>query len=252
MDRSRLEWNPGLWLDARRAVWIEGTRSLVVADLHLGYVWAHRHEGQLLPISVREDSTERLLALMHSYQPREVVFLGDVVHRAVSAPALCAEITRLFAEVSARSRPRIVLGNHDAHLPGLLAECGIVVKMGRQLQAGPHLLLHGDEPDDPEGISETFAAIGGGGRVIIGHEHPAISLSDGVASRVKCPCFLSSSEVLVLPAFSRWAAGTDPRGGRFLSPFARLTQFDRAIAILAGKLLPVRYGHASSNAPYRQ
>jgi uncharacterized protein len=239
-DRSRMELEPGLWLDARRAVWIEDARALVVADLHLGYVWAHRFEGQLLPLSVREDSTERLLDLIASYRPAEVVLLGDVVHRVVPAPELRSEVRRLAAEVAERARLRIVMGNHDAHLSTLLADLGVEVETALQILAGSHLLLHGDGPDDAERVAAAFREIASGGRVIMGHEHPALTLSDGVSSSVKCPCFLASRQVLVLPAFSRWAAGSNAREGRFLSPFARRAEFDQGIAILANKLLPVR------------
>jgi putative SbcD/Mre11-related phosphoesterase len=246
MDRSRLELEPGLWLDARRALWIKGIAgiehagTLVVADLHLGYVWAHRFEGQLLPLSAREDSTERLLDLIASYRPAEVVLLGDVVHRVVPVPELRSEMRRLAIEVSARARLRIVLGNHDAQLSALLAEIGVEAETARQIQAGPHLLLHGDAPDDAERITAALRLAAPGGRVIIGHEHPALTVSDGVSTSVKCPCFLVSPDVLVLPAFSQWAAGTNAREGRFLSPFANRARFDRGIAILAGKLLPVK------------
>ena len=240
MDRSRMELEPGLWLDARRAVWIEDARTLVVADLHLGYIWAHRFAGQLLPLSAREDSTERLLDLIASYRPAEVVLLGDVVHRVVPAPELRSEARRLAGEVAGRARLRIVLGNHDAHLSTFLAGIGVEVETARQLRAGAHLLLHGDGLDDGERVAAAFRESAPGGRVIIGHEHPALTLSDGVSSCVKCPCFLASRELLVLPAFSRWAAGTNAREGRFLSPFSRRTQFDQGIAILADKLLSVR------------
>jgi uncharacterized protein len=240
MDRSRMELEPGLWLDARRAAWLEESRTLVVADLHLGYVWAHRFEGQLLPLSAREDSTERLLDLIASYRPSEVVLLGDVVHRVVPAPELSSEVRRLAVEVSGRARLRIVMGNHDEHLSALLKRIGVEVETSRQWNAGSHLLVHGDGADDAERVCAAFRETAPDGRVIIGHEHPALTLSDGVSSSVKCPCFLASREVLVLPAFSRWAAGTNAREGRFLSPFARRAQFDRGIAILADKLLPVR------------
>ncbi|MCC6233574.1 MAG: hypothetical protein IT580_13070, partial [Verrucomicrobiales bacterium] len=42
---GRMEVTPGVWLDARRAVWLEGHRALLVADVHLGYVWAERQRG---------------------------------------------------------------------------------------------------------------------------------------------------------------------------------------------------------------
>jgi putative SbcD/Mre11-related phosphoesterase len=239
MDRTRLELEPGLWLDARRAVWLEKPRVLAVADLHLGYAWAHRSEGQLLPVHTSEDSTERLLALIGSYAPHEVVLLGDVVHRAILAPALQAELRLLVEAISARARLHIVTGNHDTGLARLLAASGLANQTSPHVAFAPHFLAHGDGSGEFAAAKRLQEIAASGGRVIIGHEHPAIAISDRIASRAKCPCFLVSREVIVLPAFSRWAAGTDVRQHEFLSSFAQRTQFDCAIAILARKLLPV-------------
>jgi metallophosphoesterase superfamily enzyme len=47
-----------------------------------------------------------------------------------------------------------------------------------------------------------------------------------------------SERVIVLPAFSRWTAGTDIRHP-LMSSFARAAKFTRAIAICGDKLLPI-------------
>jgi putative SbcD/Mre11-related phosphoesterase len=239
MDRTRLELEPGVWLDADRAVWLEEWRTLAVADLHLGYAWAHRAEGQLLPVDTREDSTERLLKLLERYPAQEVVLLGDIVHRAVDVPALHTELRWLALTVGERARLRLIGGNHDRALAATLATAGIVLEVDASATVGPHLLLHGDERDEAAAERRLLERAAAGGRVILGHEHPAIGISDGVASHVKCPCFVAGTNFLVLPAFSRWAAGGDIRSYRFMSPYARLRPAKCAIAIVAGKLLPV-------------
>ena len=241
MDRSRLELEPGVWLDADRAVWLEEWRTLAVADLHLGYAWAHRAEGQLLPVDTREDSTERLLKLLTRYPAQEVVLLGDIVHRAVDVPALHTELRWLALTVGERARLRLIGGNHDRKLAATLATAGLVLEVDASATVGPHLLLHGDEPDEAVAESHLLERAAAGGRVILGHEHPAIGLSDGVASHVKCPCFVTGTNFLVLPAFSRWAAGSDIRSYRFMSPYARLRPVEHAVAIMAGKLMPVPF-----------
>ena len=240
MDRSRFELEPGLWLDAERAVWLEGPRVLAVADLHLGYAWAHRAEGNLLPISAQEDTTERLIRLIDRYQPSEVVILGDVVHRAVDAPALHTELRWLALNVGERARLRLIGGNHDRQLAATLAAAGIALEIDEAIEIGPHVLLHGEERHAATAEERLAQFRARSGRVILGHEHPAITLGDGVASRAKCPCFLVGPDLIVVPAFSAWAAGTETRNDHFLSPYPRLAPPTHAIAILAGKLLPVR------------
>jgi hypothetical protein len=230
--------SPGITLDARRALWLSETQTLAVADLHLGYAWAHRHSGNLLPLSAREDSLERLLELVESYQPRELVLLGDIVHRAVPVKALKSELCELIHALSARTQLRLIAGNHDRNLQRLLTESGIAAELVSEFQAGNHLLTHGDSANSAQARLKAISARGG--RIIIGHEHPAITISDGAATSAKCPCFLVSKRVIVLPAFSNWASGANVRTRRFMSPFAQDETFDAAFAVLAGKILPMR------------
>jgi putative SbcD/Mre11-related phosphoesterase len=236
MDRTRLELEPGLWLDAGRAVWLEQWRTLAVADLHLGYAWAHRAQGQLMPVEAGEDSVERLQKLLERYPAEEVLLLGDVIHRAVEAPAVLADLRALASAVEGRARLRLIAGNHDRDLKAMLAKAKVDLEITKSAAVGPHLLLHGDEPSVSRAKSNLEALPG---RVILGHEHPAFVLSDGVASQVKCPCFLTGPGILVLPAFTRWAAGCVVGRDPFLSPYTRLLRVEHAVAIVAGKLMPI-------------
>jgi metallophosphoesterase superfamily enzyme len=64
-------------------------------------------------------------------------------------------------------------------------------------------------------------------------------LGDGVTRAAKCPCFLIGRQLIVLPAFSSWAAGTILGADRFMSSLARQETFITAVAILNEKLLAV-------------
>ena len=228
----------GIFLDARRAVWLERERILLVADLHLGYAWAHRHAGQMLPLSAREDSIERLTALVEEYAPVALAILGDIVHRAVPVRTLEEELRRLCDELGGRVEVRLLAGNHDATLAALLRRCGISATLHSSLEAGPHLLLHGDGKDAGAAQTQLQRAQETEGRIFMGHEHPAIRVGDGITS-IKRPCFLISAEVIILPAFSNWAGGANVRNGGFLSALAGSVRFHTAHAILADKLLPI-------------
>ncbi len=236
MDRSRLEITSGVWLDARRAVWLSEHRTLAVADLHLGYVWAHRAVGQMLPISIRDDTLDRLAALLADYAPERVALLGDIVHRAVPVAPLEAELTRLRDELGRTTQLHWLAGNHDRHLAKLLGKSAVIE---RELALGPHRLTHGDACSANEAAAGLAAVRTAGGRWFIGHEHPAITLGDGMATQVRCACFLIAPELIVLPAFSSWAVGGRQRPGEGLSAFTRAAHFTHRVAISAGKLLPL-------------
>ena len=226
-------------LDARHVLWLPEERTLVAADLHLGYVWAHRHAGQMLPITAPDDTIDRLSALAAEYRAAQVVLLGEIVHRAIPVPALREQLESIAVRLASVTI-RWIAGNHDGHLKSLLRECGLSgVRLESELILGPHILTHGAEGDSAA-AARSMARLGSGaGRLIMGHEHPAIHLHDRVTTSLKCPCFLASPRVLILPAFSRWSAGSNIRAAPFLSAFARDAAFSHAYAILGGRILPL-------------
>lgn len=235
-SRTRLEISPGVWLDARRAVWLEKERALVIADLHLGYAWAHRASGNLLPLAA-DDTAARLRALVEDFAPCEVVLLGDIVHRAVKIEPLRAELRGLCESVAGASAVHFIAGNHDRNLAPLLRECGVATELSTELQLGPHRLLHGDAAGE-DATLQLEAARARGGRIFIGHEHPAVRV--GNVTTVKCPCFAIAPELVILPAFSRWSAGGVIGAHEWMSPLARAAKCERAVAIVAEKLMPLR------------
>jgi uncharacterized protein len=228
---------PGIVLDARRAAWLESERVLIVADLHLGYAWAQRSAGNLVPLSRRVDALDRLGTLIDAYSPERTVLLGDVVHDAVDVAPLTEELRRLRDDHGGRTEIMLVAGNHDRRLQRMLDSKAINLSLVRELQIGPHRLVHGDGAELRQAKAELATARSRGGYVFCGHEHPAITLSDRVASYAKCPCFVEGDGLLMLPAFSEWAGGSNLRNGNFLSRYLEAVRLRNITAIIAEKLL---------------
>ena len=182
--RVNREVQPGVWLDARRALWFEETRVLAMADLHWGYAAAHRSRGNLLPLWGDEAVAERLDSLLSDYAVAEMLWVGDVVHAAEGAAA---------AERYLRSAPApitVLAGNHDRRWSG---------KGETTARRGRYFFHHGDVAHPiPVGCIE-----------VIGHHHPAASIGDGAGGKLKLPALVVDTERLVMPAFSPWAAGAD-------------------------------------------
>jgi DNA ligase-associated metallophosphoesterase len=231
VNHSRLHIGDDLVFDVRRAAWFPHERVLVVADLHLGYAGAHRMSGQLMPIPPTNDTLARLTELQRDYEPREIVVLGDIVHRAMALPVLAKEVRELFDVLSARAQLTFVAGNHDRNLAAVLREWMLPIELIKSREFENYRLAHGDAA-----IPQNNGAL----RIVMGHEHPAISIGDGVTTSQKCPCFLVSENLIVLPAFSRWAAGTDIRSYELMSEAARRSKFTQAVAICGDKLLPIK------------
>jgi hypothetical protein len=223
-----LEFLLGIVFDSRRAVYFREQGLLAVADLHLGYAWSHRAQGQLMPVAPKDNVLDRLKALIGDYNPQRVVLLGDIVHRALPVPALLDELRALLSLAEGKCELVLLAGNHDRKLQQLLKQLGASDVLQDELLAGENVFLHGDRP-------ATQPAT----RYIIGHEHPAISLGDGVATSRKFPSFLIAQNVLTLPSFSSWSAHTPFPFYEFMSPIARAARFETALAIMGDRLLPV-------------
>ncbi len=229
MDKSRIEILPRVWLDHRRGLYLEEHGLLAVADLHLGYAWAHRYRGQMLPLGGGDRIGERLGELLSCYQPRQLVLLGDLVHRAVPVSELVNDFQSLLEDLSRKCATKLIVGNHDRGL-GKLA--GVQpVELLPSHRAGAFLLLHGDRQAEPADAGERAT-------LIMGHEHPVIALGDGVKA-ARFPCFLVSEQALVLPAFSLWSSGATVGSQPFMSELLKGIRFKKAVAICGGKLLPV-------------
>jgi uncharacterized protein len=228
MDKSRLEIQPGVWLDHRRAVFLEREQILAVADLHLGYAWAHRYNGQLLPVHAPDDLLPRLTELCRFYKPKHLAVLGDIVHEAAPVAEISDELVKMFSALGNLCGLKLILGNHDKELRKLARGIS-ALEFLKRFEAESFLLVHGNEPIK---IPEHKV-------VLMGHEHPAISLGDGIKS-AKFPCFMIAHQVLLLPAFSQWSAGSNIRAYNFMSPLARNARFTKAVAICGSKLLPIK------------
>lgn len=261
MHPNRLELASGLWADPRGVLWIQPTRTLVIADLHLGYAWVQRQRGALLPVVEFERLEARLLELQAHYAPEFVVFLGDLVHAALPAEPVAEALHQLLNALARSSRLVLTLGNHDRRLAAIVSRTSAPLACVAAWRSGAHLLAHGDDEGcsmvsgkAPTGPAATprrgrqgakppheppleRVPPGAGGFLITGHEHPALELGDGVATRLRCPCFLVGPGRLMLPAFSGWAAGVIVGRQPFMSRSAREARWSTAVAILGERLL---------------
>ena len=225
-------------LDARRCIFLPADRVLALADLHLGYSWVQRRRGALMPVTTPETTASRVAALVGDYRPRHLVILGDLVHQATSQPGVQQALQELSGTIPDDVTWTVCAGNHDRNLERLLGRLPRPVQWVPTFSATGCLLHHGDT-DPGLDLPGTFALQGAAPFHIMGHEHPALRLGDGVATEAKVPCFIASDEALVVPAFSDWAAGCDIQRRSFLGPIARRARFHTAYACLGPRLLEI-------------
>ena len=238
-DFSTLDLDGGLRLDSRRAVWMTGSRTLIVSDLHIGFPWVQKERGEWMHQEDPDEPRRRLATLASEYQPSEIVFLGDLVHKLVDLVAIENELRALLEPLSNHCRLVLVRGNHDAGFVSRQETWALPITVVDERVVDGRILRHGHLPI----AEEVDAAATEQMPMILGHEHPAVHVRDGMTS-AKHHCFLVGRDCVVLPAFSGWVTGMLVGTDTFLSPLLSSPRFDRAIPIIGTALLDLPWDQA--------
>lgn len=186
--------------DLSGALFWQGERTLIVADLHLEKGSAAAARGQLLPPYDTRETLTRLAVVIDRYEPACVIALGDSLHDQGAAGRIAPEDRQILAILQEDRRWTWVTGNHDpaigAALGGEVSDR--VMLGGLRLQHEPHSGLATHE--------------------IAGHLHPAARLV-GRGQSLRRPCFVGNGRRLVMPAFGAFTGGLNVLDDAFLPLF---------------------------------
>jgi putative SbcD/Mre11-related phosphoesterase len=146
------------------------TRTLVIADPHLGWEIALQEKGIHVP-SQTPKLLKRLVALLREYKPDALLVLGDVKYTVVASepgewhdiPDFFAEAKRYVGDIS------IVRGNHDANLEPMLPE-SIKIHPASGVVLGDVGLFHGHKWPSPALLACKT--------LVMGHLHPVVVFRD--------------------------------------------------------------------------
>lgn len=171
---------------AERAMWMPRSKSLLIADLHLGKATHFRKSGIGIPAQLAELNLRRLDHLILQWQPKEVIFLGDLFHSQYNAEwdAFGMQISRYRSVAFI-----LVRGNHDILDQAHYDQYGIKV-CPDQLKRGPLLLTHNHLDVVPEGLYN-----------LSGHIHPGYRMHGKGRQSLLLPCFHLGPTRGLLPAF---------------------------------------------------
>jgi uncharacterized protein len=204
---NQLEVMPGLIITNQLSALVEGEGTLVVSDLHIGYESVLEDSGLHLPRIQTETMRDSLMDIVDRYSPDRFLILGDLKHEfSRNLAQEWSEARRILGTLQDHGEVIIVRGNHDNYLATIASKLGVEL-VNAFTASGIHF-VHGHLPCEARPL-------------VMGHEHPSVRLFDSVGAYVKLPCFLhfDKEEVLVMPAFSPLAAGTDITSGTgMLSP----------------------------------
>lgn len=174
-----------LCLSPEKAIFWTEKEILIIADLHLGKAGHFRKSG--IPVSdlVHNKDIFILEKLITHWNPKEVIFLGDLFHSDYNQGW---EVFRRWIQSKAPLSFTLVLGNHDIldardyHISNL--------KVIERLNLEPFTFTH--IPEETEGYN------------LAGHIHPAIKLLGKGRQSLRVPCFYFGTKNAILPAFGQF------------------------------------------------
>ena len=184
-----------------RAAFVPATRTLLVADVHLGKAATFRRAGIPVPEGSAQRDLDRLAALAAEHAARRVVVLGDLVHaKSGCTDAVIDEFRTVRERITAEMV--LVLGNHDRGLgmsPAALQDRLSIDACLAVLDEPPFHLVHEPAADVAPARRDLFT--------IAGHLHPTVSLRSPIGDRFADRCFVAERSLLVLPAFGTFTGG---------------------------------------------
>ncbi len=238
-----LQLAPDRMAHASGALWLPDSRTLLIADAHLGYGWAQRRRGQLGPVRDTR-SAPKIDAVMKSLKPERVVMLGDVVHAPHPTGEERDAVEQALRSLAAQAELIIVRGNHDR---GFARDFGhLHIPLLETWSEGNVTAVHGDRIN---------ARALESGHVIAGHLHPVLPLRDAAGASRRVRVFAAAVSFTILPAFSPYAGGFDISVGLpppFDSESVQIAAVTGTRVFALGPLDRIRNIHGGSPEEFRR
>ena len=170
----------------RAATMAQRRKSLV-----LGKTGHFRKSGIPIPTTVYQNDLHRLLNLIQYFQPRNIIFVGDLTH---SHENMELNLFKKWRNDLEHIEMHLVKGNHDILSSKWYEEAGLQIHHP-YLSKGPFEFIH--DPLDQEEQTETYT--------FCGHLHPGVLLKGYGKQSLRFPCFHFGKKICLLPAFSEFS-----------------------------------------------
>lgn len=219
-----MQISPGIQI-IQTALWLEEEKILIINDLHLGYEESLRQKGIFVPKYQFQEIISLLQRIFQKVKPEKILINGDLKHEfGKILNQEWKDVLQLIDFLLQHCQEVIIIrGNHDPIIKPIAEKRR--TKVVTDYRTGDILIIHGDE------LIETDAR-----RIVIGHEHPAITIREG-SKWEKYKCFLKGKwnrkELIAVPSFNPLLEGTDILKEQLLSPF--LTKIDAFVVFVNSK-----------------
>jgi len=197
-------------------LYLKKEKILVIADTHIGYEESLNKRGILIPRLQFKETIERLEKIMKKVGKLDKIIInGDVKHEFGTISEQEWRHALMLLDFLGKHCDEVILlkGNHDTILGPIAKKRNI--KFVDSYKIEDMLIVHGHkiiDKDELKGIK----------KILIGHEHPAVAISEGVRTELY-KCFLKGKwrrkVLIVQPSFNLVTEGTDILKEILLSPF---------------------------------
>jgi hypothetical protein len=229
--------------------------NLILSDFHIGYEEALNKQGLLVPRFQFKEIIKRLeniFSRLKKKKIKKIVINGDIKHEFGTISEQEWRLTLRLLDYLGKYCNEIILikGNHDTILGPIAKKRNVKVLdhyiintskkstnkkslKNKKNNKNNILIIHGNKIPNKEILNKKTKT------VIIGHEHPAVSLKEG--PRVELfKCFLKgkykNKTLIVQPSFNLVTEGTDLMKEELLSPFLHQNLDNFKVFIVADKV----------------
>jgi len=186
------------------ALYVKPLDAIVVADIHLGLEWELEEKGVHIPFPTYAPIVKSLRNMFNYKSARRLIILGDIKNEFGDInPEEWTQVQDFINDVrSFGAEPLLVRGNHDNFVRAVLRRLNVEFK-DSPLRLGGYFLTHGDKDHDLPGDGSV---------ILMGHEHPVVSIKDSIGVKHRFKSFLygehQSGKIIILPSMNPLTMGT--------------------------------------------
>lgn len=186
------------------------SKTVILSDLHIGCESTAPHI--LIPRSHYQELQAKLERIFTATKPKQIIINGDMKHAFGRIDdEEWRHSLRIIDLCQSYGTLRVIEGNHDRVIAPILAKRGLVAY--DHVQIDDVFICHGDTLQHiPQGIKH----------IVVGHEHCAVTISDG-QRKERYKCFLVGTyekcTLICMPSTTTFTTGTDVLQEKLLSPY---------------------------------
>jgi len=174
-----------LWPSPAAMVKTEKTKTLLIADPHIGWEMELQQKGIHIP-SQTPKLLNKLTAILSKYKPQRLIIIGDVKYTVVSSelgewhdvPDFFNKLQAFIDDIS------VVRGNHDANIEPLLPE-NVKLLPATGVAINDVGVFHGHKWPSP--------ALLGCKTLVMGHLHPVVVFRDPTGFKITRQAWMRAS-----------------------------------------------------------